>query len=414
MKKKPSSLILATLYAIFALDLAGMAIVLVLFAPLIFENSPLISPTATIGERNIILGLLLAIYPLAQFFGAPLLGELSDRFGRKWPLFFSTLFTALTFLLSALALIVGNLSLLFLSRFLGGLTAGNMTIAQASVSDLVAEKQRPRYMSIFNIVSGLSWTVAPYIGSVLSNSHYVTWFSPAVPFWILALLFFIMAFLVFYKFEDVVQTLTKQLKIVRIFKDLIKTLHVPKIAPLLLISVLTTFGWIMYQGFMSAYLVQRYNFSMDWVGKTFTFFSAGWFIGGLLANQWLFKKYHSSQVNLLPMLITPLAVLSYIFFSRSLGMWYASAIANITQSIATCCFFSLFSIMAPTHIQGKVFGFWNAGLALSFTITPIVAGFLAAYSIALPFLIAAAILFLACILYIRWYWQYKKALHDTL
>lgn len=400
---RPSRLILATLYTIYALDLAGMAIVLVLFAPLLFDSDLFLSASVSLNKRNVIFGLLLAAYPLTQFFGAPILGEFSDRFGRKRPLFFSVVLTGLSFLLSAFAIAQGSLIWLFISRLMGGLFAGSMTITQASVSELVKEHLRPRYMSIFNIVSGISWTLSPYLGSVLSDSTKISWFSPTLPFLFMAALFFVTGVIVLHKFKDVHKVSRHTIRISLIFKDLIQTAKLPTVAPLLWISLLAVSGWLMYQTFMSPYLVQKYNFSLDWVGKTFTYFSAAWFLGGVLTNQWLLKKFHARSVNVLPMLVASLGVLAYAFFSTSQVIWYASAFANIAESISTSCFFGLFALLAPTNVQGKLFGFWNAGCALSFAVTPVIAGILATYSIDLPFIAASVILFSSFILYGVWY-----------
>lgn len=407
--KKPSWLVLFSLYAIYFLDLAGLAIVFVIFAPLIIESNSLLSPDVSISQRNIILGFLLATYPLTQFLGAPILGELSDRFGRKWPLFFSSLFTAFTFLLSALSLQMESLSLLFISRLLAGFSAGNMTITQASIGDLVEEKKRPRYMAFFNIVGGVSWTIAPFLGSILSNPNNVSWFSQGTPFAAIGILFLILSFLVLAKFQTTGAVKKGGIKIIRIFKDLIRTLELPTISPLLLTSVLTVFGWMMYQGFMAAYLNQKYQFSQDWIGITFSYFSGWWFVGGLLANQWLLKKFHASHVNLIPMLIVPFAVLSFSFFSDSLGMWFATPFSNGFASLASSCFFSLFSTMAHPDIQGKVFGFYNAGFALSSFLCPIIGGLLAAYNIDFPFIAAFILLLAAFFFYWKWFSHHKRA-----
>lgn len=409
MKAQRSKLVLTTLYAIYFLDLAGLAVVFVIFTPLILEQGPLLPSEATLATRNVILGLLLAAYPLTQFFGAPILGELSDRLGRKKPLFYSSLFTAVFFFLSAIALAINSLSLLFLSRILSGFSAGNMTISQASTSDMIDEKNKPRYMAIFNIVGGISWAIAPYFGSVLADPGKVSWFSPSTPFWLLGLLFFASSWVVLFRFKDVaIQKKRSRFGVAQVFRDLLNTLELRTVAPILLISVLTTFGWMMYQGFMPPYLSERYGFSLDWIGISFSYSSLWWFVGGILASQWLLKKYKTGYVNILPMLIAALGVLSYFFFSRSLGMWYASAITNTAQSIVFSCFFSLFSLMAPSDVQGKVFGFWNAGFALSSTISPILAGSLAAININFPFLVSFLLLLASFVFYLRWHLHHRK------
>jgi DHA1 family tetracycline resistance protein-like MFS transporter len=409
--KQPSKLILLVLYAISFIDLAGLAIVYVIFAPLIInQGSPFVSSTATIGDRNVILGLLIAAYPLTQFFGAPILGDLSDRYGRKWPLLASVTFTGLAFFLSSIALSLSSLTLLFISRFLAGFSSGNLTIAMATTGDLVVAKKRPSYMAMFTILGGLAWTIAPYAGSVLSNPQMVTWFSFATPFWMIGLIFLLCAVIVWSKFQQKSVMKNPNQKIGAIFPNLLKTLRIPIVSPLLMISIFTMLGWMVYQGFMSPYLDQKYGFSEEWIAKSFTSFCAWWLIGGLLANQWLLKKYHAGKINLLPMILAPFFILSYQFFTRSEGMWYASALANLVEAIATACFFSLFSVMTPAKIQGKVFGFWNAGFAICAGLGPILAGVLAVFDLNLPFFTAFVILFLGCIFYLRWYFNHKKML----
>ncbi len=155
LHRQPSILTLFVLYAISFIDLAGLAIVYVIFGPLIIDSSSsVVASGMTKAERNVIVGLLIAAYPLTQFFGAPILGALSDKYGRKRPLFISTAFSGFAFFLSSFSLYINNLPLLFISRFLAGFSAGNLTIAMAATSDLIEEEKRPRYMSAFTILGG--------------------------------------------------------------------------------------------------------------------------------------------------------------------------------------------------------------------------------------------------------------------
>ena len=84
----------------------------------------------------------------------------------------------LSFFMTALSITLYNLPFLFFSRLLAGLCAGGATVTQASVSDIVEEKKRARYMAGFTMVGGLAWIVWPFLGSFFSNSKLVSWFSP--------------------------------------------------------------------------------------------------------------------------------------------------------------------------------------------------------------------------------------------
>ena len=396
-------LLFSILYLIYFLDIGGIGVVFVLFTPLIVNNPQLFGLThLSIEQRNVILGLLYAAYPLCQFFGAPLLGEISDRFGRKKPLVFSALMTGFAFFLSAVAIGIGNLFLLFFSRILAGLGAGNVTIALASVSDLIPEPERPKYMGTFNMVGGISWILLPFFGSFFSNSKILPFFTPSTPFWMMAVLFCLGGILVSRLFPHLnVKEHKGTFHLFHIFKELAQTFKIPKIAPLLGISILTIFAWLHYQGFIAPYLDERYHFSEMEIGTTFAYFSFWWFIGGILANR-LLRKGHAAAINLFPMLLAPLAILSFDFIPNSQGMWLATAVANMSEALLTSCFFALFSTEAPNNVQGKIFGCWNAGFALSATFGPIVSGWLSFFNINAPFTFAAILHFIAFLLYFLW------------
>jgi len=109
---------LAIIFAIVLVDMLSFSIVLPLLPYLAKE----------IGASRFQTGLLAAAYPLAQLFGAPLLGSISDRRGRKPVLLVSIFGTAVGFVVLALA---RALPILFISRLVDGLTGGNISVAQA-------------------------------------------------------------------------------------------------------------------------------------------------------------------------------------------------------------------------------------------------------------------------------------------
>lgn len=400
------------MFIIYTLDLMGMAIVYVVFAPMILDKSSLfVSADLPVSSRNLIIGALFAAYPITQFFGAPIFGELSDRVGRR-PIFLITLIiTVISYVFTALAMVWSSLFVLFAARFVGGFFAGNATVAQTAIVDLTDEKSRPRYLSGLMMVAGFGWVIGPYIGSVLSNTEWVSWFSNATPFWLMAIVF-LSCLAILYWWVDETHIVEKgaKLHLGQIFINLSGVFKMPIVAPLLLISVLQVIAWLLYQGFMSPYLIERFQFSEIWVGNTFAYFSLWFLVGGWIGSQWLLKKYQATHVNLTPLFLCGLAVLSYLTFTHSSGVWIASAVANGAQALLVGCFFALFGQLASRANQGKVIGFFNAGLAFGAAVMPPVAGWLSRYGINVPFTVSGILLLITAILYVIWYFRYRDHL----
>ena len=102
----------------------------------------------------------------------------------------------------------------------------------------------------------------------------------------------------------------------------------------------------------------------------FFYFSIWWMVGGLVANRWLLKKFSPTKTAVLPLFLVPLFIFSFLIFKDLSWIWFASGMANFFQAITISCFFALFSTLATKEIQGKAFGLWNAGFALTSALSP--------------------------------------------
>jgi DHA1 family tetracycline resistance protein-like MFS transporter len=134
---------------------------------------PLLNPYAIrFGASPLTIGLLAATYPLFQFVGAPLLGRLSDRYGRRPVLIISQLGTLAGFLLLAAA---NSLWLIFLARAIDGISGANISTAQAAISDVTTEKTRTQGLGLIGAAFGLGFVLGPAIagvGLLLSDNNY--------------------------------------------------------------------------------------------------------------------------------------------------------------------------------------------------------------------------------------------------
>lgn len=147
------------IFLIVVVDVLGMTLILPLL-PFYAERY---------GATPQVVGWLLMSFPLCQLLAGPVLGSLSDRHGRKPLLLISQLGTLSGFLLLASA---RTLPLIFLSRVIDGLTAGNLSLAQAYISDVTAPEERAKSFGIIGIAFGLGFLLGPALSGYLSQFDY--------------------------------------------------------------------------------------------------------------------------------------------------------------------------------------------------------------------------------------------------
>ncbi len=114
-------------------------------------------------------GWLVGVYAFCQLFSGPLLGRMSDRVGRKPLLIVSQIGTLFGFLLTAFA---GTLAVVFLGRIIDGATAGNLSLAQAYISDVTKPEERAKSFGVIGIAFGLGFLIGPAISGFLSQFDY--------------------------------------------------------------------------------------------------------------------------------------------------------------------------------------------------------------------------------------------------
>jgi DHA1 family tetracycline resistance protein-like MFS transporter len=179
---------LTTIFLIVFVDILGFGLILPLL-PYYAE---------TYGATTWVTGLLVASYAAAQLIGAPLLGRLSDRFGRRPVLLLSILGTAAGFLILALAEPIGQtlgglfgaaaavngfiIAIMFFSRILDGLTGGNISVAQAYITDVTDTESRAKGLGLLGAAFGFGFIIGPAAGGLLSTWGY------AVPAYVAAAL----------------------------------------------------------------------------------------------------------------------------------------------------------------------------------------------------------------------------------
>src|SRR5881394_1730359 len=154
MKRSPLLVIFVTVF----IDLIGFGIVI----PVL----PYYAEGTTFGATPREVGLLFASYSVMQLVFAPVLGRLSDKYGRRPVLLVSLLGTSLGFLILGCAT---TLWMLFLGRIIDGISGGNISTAQAYIADVTTKEDRAKGMGLIGAAFGLGFVFGPAIGGILSR-----------------------------------------------------------------------------------------------------------------------------------------------------------------------------------------------------------------------------------------------------
>ena len=214
------------------------------------------------GATEFQTGLLVSSYALMQMIGAPILGRLSDRFGRR-PVFLISIFgTFLGFLILGFA---NSLWWLFASRILSGLTAGNISVAQAYIADVTDEKNRARGMGMFGAAFGIGFILGPALGGLLSQYGF------SVPAFVASALAFINLLTVYFWLpesltEERRAELASQKKADFSLNALFSALQRPLVGPLLWVRFGFAIAFNSFQTVFPLYVLHKFGLGAQQTG----------------------------------------------------------------------------------------------------------------------------------------------------
>jgi len=236
---------LTTIFLVVLVDMLGFSLILPLL-PYYAE---------TFGATPTIVGLLVASYAAAQMIGAPLLGRFSDRFGRRPVLLISIFGTFVGFILLGVG---GSLLILFISRMLDGLTGGNITVAQAYITDVTDEKNRAKGLGMIGAAFGLGFILGPAAGGLLSTYGY------AVPSFVAAALALINLAAVFFFLPESLTAekraaLSARPRTAFSLASLMTAMRRPRVGPLLHVRFFFGLAFAIFQSVFALYAQYRLN-----------------------------------------------------------------------------------------------------------------------------------------------------------
>jgi DHA1 family tetracycline resistance protein-like MFS transporter len=402
-KKKRRSLfpILLTYF----LDNFGLAIVYPIFTPLLINSSSILPHTTSYFHRSVLLGLLIGVFPLAQFFGAPLIGQFSDRFGRKRAFYATILGMAVGYTFTSVSIMASSLVGVFICRFATGFFAGNLTLCLAAIADMSPDDvTRAKNFGQIGAVGGLSFIIAIAFGGILSDPGIHAFFNPSFPFWITAIFSYINLICMILLFHETHPSEKKPgVNPFRGFHNIIVGLQTKELRVIYGVNFLFMLVWVASMQFFPSFLILDYK--LDVMGITFCLMGVGalWSLTNLFINRILAKFFFPGRTLLVCLFGISLALLFTLFASHSLALFLAFFFPAVC--FASLCWtngLATVSLKAPASIQGSILGINQSMSSIAAMLSPVVGGVLIGINKQALFLFGGAVALLAfSLLYIH-------------
>lgn len=356
-------------------DYLGIGLVYPIFAVLLFDpQNPIIPLDSSPEYRGAILGILIALTPISQFFCSPLLGAFSDIKGRKMALIVGIAAGCFGYLLAVLGLYLNSLVLLFLYRLFVGASDATAAVAQATLADISTEENKARRFAYLNSSLGFGFTLGPFLGGIIADPNVVSWFSYTTPLIVAGLMSFMNLLLVISKFPET-RKIAKDVQF-----DLIEGIHnirkvflIKNLRWLFFAGFALSFGWAFFNEFIPVLLRERFGFTLSRIGEFYAC-TGGWYaIGALIAARNV-HKFNPETIAVTSLFVGAALMLTIVTFTHSFYIWWVIPPLMCCLAFAYPTATTIVSNRTSRDSQGEVLGVYQSVGAAAMGLSPLFVG----------------------------------------
>lgn len=394
------------LYLTILIDMIGIGVLIPVIPQLLGEPNSgafLLDPSQQ-HLGFILLGLLSAVYPIAMFFAAPILGVMSDKYGRRPVLLLSVLGTSIGYFLFAISIITKNIPLLFFSRLIDGLTGGNISTVQASITDQVDQEHRTKAFGLMGATFGIGFILGPFIGGKLADPNVISWFNAATPFFFAGILASVNLISIYSFFSETNIHIDKN-RVIKFFGSIENLIKIKRfnheIRYLLIVSFLFNAGFAFFTSFFNVYLTNKFHLSVGQIGNFFGFIGLCSIFTQLVVVRLMANRFEHVAVLRIAYPFVALAMIMYLVPNSFWLIFVITPFFSIPNGVQMANFSALLSKRTPPTERGETLGVSASFNSLGQALPPLLAGFLAvAFAPSAPILISSLFLLGAGVLFI--------------
>ena len=328
-------------------------------------------------------GLLFSVFSIFQFAATPVIGRLSDIYGRR-PLLITSIFgTAASFFMMAFA---PSAIFLFIARALDGLTAGNIPVASAVISDTTAPKDRAKGFGIIGASFGFGFVFGPAI------SAFTVGFGQNVPFIIAGIVSLVAAILTFFMLPETNKHigLVKKGKLFD-FAHLASALVDKNVGKTLFLSFMYSLAFSLFIYAYQPMAVRILHMSPTDISINFTIFGVVGLISQVFIIPRVVKKFGEKMMLRNSLLLGVCTFLGFFLTPSILIFTFVSIAHSMVNGFVNPLVQSLLSQEVDEHSQGSIQGINASYISIGMIVGPVIGGALASWYIPLPFLVGAGV-----------------------
>lgn len=396
---------LLPLFMVILLDVAGIILVLPVLTPLILQPDGIVPLGTPLAIRDFLYGLSLAIFPLFMFFSTPVLGDLSDKFGRKKLLFICMVITAVSYLIAGIGVLCHSLLTLLFSRALGGLVAGTQPIATAAIIDISTSQTKTKNLALVVFTTSIGLILGPAIGGITAEKSIVSWFGYESPFFFAAGVSLINAILIQLFVKETNPTKASHaICLTKGFLLFITAFTQKKFRLLSFLYFCYALAWGLYYQTINWFFMEKYNYSVGKLGLFVSFIGVIFALTTSLGARFILK-FSSNEINTYIFFIFTMAIanLGSAMSHGELAQWLWVILNAGSDVICFTVALSIFSNLENNNnSQGWIMGVTGAIGAITWTVGGLIAGPLGYINIYAPLWVAGIlclISFISMIIY---------------
>ena len=378
------------LYIIIFIGYFGYALTIALFVPMLLDTKFSLLPALTSTAQRVTLsGFLLAMYPLGQFLGSPIIGKLSDHYGRKKVLLISMFICVIGFASIGLSIHFLLLHLLFISCFITGLCESNMTIAQAVISKLATNTvQKTKLIGYAYSACSLGYITGPIVGGLGGSTH-----SYAFPFWLTALAIAPLVLWIKYKFIDEhVIDVNSRINFFAAITSMKTIFNNKKLRKFYFLNFCIFFAIQGLYRMAPVFIQNKWQPSLHIFTSVISFVSLMCLIANMFLLGFLAKRFKTKNLLLSLLIFSAVFTISIIIPKQFHWIWLTYGLAALPTVMALSTSTTWLSNQAAQDIQGQVLGNNQALLVLAEAVSAAIGGVIGAFDINLALLVMAGIL----------------------